>query len=489
MLRWLVLLILASSAALAADTPIVLRDTPLLFVDDAPIAVQQGVVRTFYPARTRAAPVIEPDRPWEGGRVYTYGSLHFDATEQRFWLWYQAAAEPLAPTLRRNGQNLILFATSSDGVTWEKPALGIHAYNGSTANNIVFDAQSPAVIVDRFERDPARRYKLLAYFSGGYVAAFSADGVHWQEHTKNPVFAGNDTMSLTQNPRTGEFLAYFKKTSPTRPGRVVWLTRSRDFAQWSEPTLVFQTDAEDNRWATTPGQRTDVYDMTVLPHAGGFIGLPAIFRVMTTREKSAARTAGQSGQDGPIDVQMVTSTDGATWQRTSPRINLIPRGAPGTFDGGVILGLTSNAIDSGDETWLCYTAINTGHGASLPTKRITIGRATWRRHGFASLDASPAGGSIETHPVQLGSPAVIVNADASRGTLRVGLLEADGRSIPGYECAACEPLRGDATRWRVRWKDGAEAPTDRAVRLRFELISTQLYSITSGMAQNPDPRR
>jgi hypothetical protein len=31
---------------------------------------------------------------------------------------------------------------------------------------------------------------------------------------------------------------------------------------------------------------------------------------------------------------------------------MIPRGAPGTFDGGTILGLTSTCVDAGDETWI-----------------------------------------------------------------------------------------------------------------------------------------
>jgi hypothetical protein len=43
----------------AAAAPIELRDGPLLFVDDTAIASQHGVVRTFHPAHTRAAPVLQ----------------------------------------------------------------------------------------------------------------------------------------------------------------------------------------------------------------------------------------------------------------------------------------------------------------------------------------------------------------------------------------------------------------------------------------------
>jgi hypothetical protein len=373
-----------------------------------------------------------------------------------------------------------LFATSADGLVWEKPALGLHAYDGSTANNIVFDAQSPAVVVDKFERDPARRFKLLAYFHGGYLAAFSADGRRWTESPRNPVFAGGDTLSLTQDPRTGEFLAYFKKPDAHLPGRLVWLTRSRDFQTWSEPKLVFHADPEDNRWAREPGQRTEVYDMAVLPHAGGFIGLPAMFRLIAHAEKGARLPAGQSGADGTIDLQLVTSTDGETWQRTTPRLNMIPRGVPGTFDGGAILGVSSNAIDDGDLTWLLYTAINTGHGAPMPPKRITIGRAEWRRHGFASLDAGSAPGLVETHPLRFAAPGLLLNADAAGGAVRVAVLESNGEPIAGLALGDCEPLRDiDATRAPIRWRREREVPTDRPVRLRIELTRARLFSVSA----------
>lgn len=467
--------------------PISLRDVPLLLVDDNGLSAQHGVVRTLHPARTRANPVLEADRPWEGDRVYTYGSVHFDEATGRYRLWYMSRTQrpdgiKPAPQLRAGGQDVVLLATSRDGVTWEKPNLGLHAYDGSTANNIVFDAHSPAVVLDRFEHDPARRLKLLSHFRGGFLAAFSADGVRWTEFSKNPVFMGGDTMSMTQDPRTGEFLAYFKKADASRPGRIVWLTRSRDFQTWSEPKLVMQTDEEDNRWASGPEQRTEVYNMAVFPHAAGFIGLPTIFRVMSSAPKEAKKALGQSGQDGPIDVQMATSRDGETWQRTNPRLAMIPRGAPGTFDGGVILGVTSNSVEAGDETWIYYTAINTGHGAPVPPKRITIGRAEWRRHGFASLDASPAGGWVETKPLRFATDGLILNADAARGEVRVALLEADGAAVAGRTLADCVPLRADATRWAVRWSEGGAVPTDRPVRLRIELTSARLFSIASAAA-------
>jgi hypothetical protein len=200
-----------------------------------------------------------------------------------------------------------------------------------------------------------------------------------------------------------------------------------------------------------------------------------MFRVMARASKEVKLAPSQSSNDGPIDVQMVTSTDGEHWEHTWPRINVIPRGAPGTFDGGAILGVSSASVESGDEMWMFYTAINTGHGAAIPPKVLTIGRAAWRRHGFASLDASPAGGRIETRPIEL-KGALLINADAQRGELRAALIEADGNPIPGFALEDFVPMKNDSTGAVAKWTGGSSLPT-RPVRIVIEMAGAALYSL------------
>ena len=55
-------------------------------------APSKGVVRTLHPARKLEQPVLVPDRPWEGRRVYIYGSVHYDPGARHFrmperWWW------------------------------------------------------------------------------------------------------------------------------------------------------------------------------------------------------------------------------------------------------------------------------------------------------------------------------------------------------------------------------------------------------------------
>lgn len=460
------------SANLCAGPPgVELRDLPLLFADDSGIASRTGVVRTVHAAQRRDAPVIEPERPWEGARVYVYGSVYADATGTPLRLWYMAAPD------------YVLYATSQDGVNWLKPSLGLLPFKDSTENNIVHRIHSPSVLLDMRESDPSKRYKLLGAKSGGYYAAYSADGLRWTRYAKNPVLKYSDTITLAQDPVSGAYLAFHKRYTQVRGfgRRVVWLARSRDFQEWSEPELVFAPDEKDDTWASGPEQRTEVYNMSVYPHAAGFIGLPTMFRV-TKRIPQSEVTSGQSPDDGPIDVQLATSADARTWQRTEPRMNVIPRGQPGTFDSGSILGVSSTCVHVGDKTWVYYTAMTTTHGVPLPPKRMSIGRAEWRRHGFASLDAAAAG-QVETKPLRLDASALIVNADAAGGELRVALLEADGRPIPGFAIEDSHPLRSDATRWIARWKSEATPPTNRRVRVVLKMNCCRLFSLSTELAK------
>ena len=117
-----------------------------LFVDDALISAKSGVVRTLHRAKKLEQPVLLSDRPWEGGRVYIYGTVHYDAAAQQFRMWYLTrlgrGQQHRAPGLRERQGDMILYATSADGIHWEKPELGLHEFDGSRANNILIFRQT-----------------------------------------------------------------------------------------------------------------------------------------------------------------------------------------------------------------------------------------------------------------------------------------------------------------------------------------------------------
>jgi hypothetical protein len=479
----------ACSRLRAAEPPtaIALRDLPLLFADDSGVASSAGVKRTVHPGRTRPKPVLEGSLPQEGSRVYLAGSVHFDEATGLLRMWYvghpdlPGGKKPKVEGFRSGKGNFVLFATSKDGLVWERPALGLHEFQGSKENNVIYDFHSPSVLVDAGDPDPARRYKMLGSLTGAYYSAVSPDGLRWSGPAK-PFNNSQDNITLTQDPRTGEYLAFLRKW-PTiirhLPRRTVWLSRSRDFETWSKPELVFAPDEQDDAWVAEPGQRIEVNNMSVFPHAAGFLGFPTIFRVTVTDRPAEELGPGQSPTDGTLDVQLITSADGRKWQRTEKREPIIPRGAPGSFDAGSIFSVCSTAVHVGDETWVYYTGISTSHGAPIPPKRIAIGRAEWRRHGFVSLDAGAEAGRVETKPVRLAAPHLVINADANAGEVRVALNEADGRVIAGFSAEECAPLHADDMRWIPKWKGDAPPPTDRPIRVVIQMTNARLFSISS----------
>ena len=71
-----------------------------------------------------------------------------------------------------------------------------------------------------------------------------------------------------------------------------------------------------------------------------------------------------------------------------------------------------------------------------------------------------------------------MNADASEGEIRVGVVNARGREVlAGWEPGKCAPIRGDHLRIEVQWQDRElRSLAGKTVRFRFHLRGAHLYS-------------
>jgi hypothetical protein len=453
---------------------------PQLFVDDVLVARRTGLTRRAHACNKLDAPVLQAEKPWEEQRVYVYGTAHYDAQADRFLLWYMAhGSDPSRWDERLRGSDLILFATSKDGVAWRRPNVGQFTFDGNTANNIVSTMHSPSVLVDVDEPNPTYRYKMLGHRRDkekhGYWAAFSSDGLRWTPYPKNPILPGGDTITLSYNPKTREYLAYFKRPTEVRGyrRRVVYLATSKDMQNWSEAGVVMAPDEEDDRWVQSPEQRTEFYNMSVFPRGDQFLGLVTVFKLERIMATTPAKE--QSRHDGPIEVQLAHSRDGRKWYRCDDRRPVIPRG-PHAYDAGGILGLSNIPVIHNDQMWMYYTAMTTTHGGALPEKRLSVARAAWPLDRMVSLDAGAEEGLLETVPLKFAGRRLWVNADASAGQLVVEVLDRDGQVLPGYAAKDCTALRGDAIRHSVSWAGGKELPSGRPLRLRFQPRNTSLFS-------------
>src|SRR4029077_18635930 len=89
-------------------------------------------------------------------------------------------------------------ATSTDGIHWDKPNLGLASYHGIAQTNILPAGRGehqfirrPSLIKDHDEPDASRRYKMIYADEGEdewlLKTAYSPDGIHWQVGIRGPV--------------------------------------------------------------------------------------------------------------------------------------------------------------------------------------------------------------------------------------------------------------------------------------------------------------
>jgi hypothetical protein len=113
--------------------------------------------------------------------------------------------------------------------------------------------------------------------------------------------------------------------------------------------------------------------------------------------------------------------------------------------------------------------------------RSFIGVATLRRDGFASLDADDTPGELTTKRIQGARGPLQVNCDAKRGSLKVEVLDANGKVLPGYTRDDCDAITGDHIRRVITWRDKKELPGNAdSIRLRFVVQNGSLYSFMPG---------
>lgn len=482
-----------------------------LFADDQWIQGQTGLVRHVRPATTLPDPVLVADKPWEGRRVCLYGTvLPKDGSGYQMWYMSRSEIDDQNPAYK---QGVLAYATSADGVHWEKPLLDLHPFQGKPSNILRTTVHCPTVIDDAADPDPNRRFKLLGGqgVHNGFFGATSPDGLHWTDLNPKQLIAGSEIVAAVRDPVSKKYFAYHRPlfNPKLKEGedirRKVALSTSSDFQKWTPSEVILVPDAADNTWRTRPQQATEFYTMCGFPYGKQWLGFVTVFRITNILTKTSKE---QAKWDGPIDVQLVTSSDGYHWQRCSDRTPIIPRGESGTFDGGLILGTASQLTPSpnGSERWLYYTGMNTTHGGTLAAKRLSLGRAAWPSDRFAYLRTQGSGGLV-TKTIHGEGKSLFLNMDAQKagsskgdngpkgdkvphpaGVVRVALRDENGAAIPGYSLDDSTLLTGDSAHQPVTWANHSRLP-NRPIQIEIFAEDADLYGfrLEESPAAGPQP--
>lgn len=472
-----------------AGSPFDVGGRAQLFVDQVLVRSADNVAFTLHPARKHPRnPLVKAELPWEGWRLEIYGSVLYDEDERLFKMWYIGEASEYF------GDYATLYATSKDGVTWDKPLVGTITCAKAEEHNAVADACLLAsVIKDQADPDPARRYKMIYWnqASHGYHTMVSPDGLRWTQLSEEPICRSGDVITGYYDERRKLYVA-FPKIGATVMGhdrRCFWLITSEDFENWTEPRLVFAPDARDDAGSLARIEevraildvpddpalmRTEFYGIGVYQAESCTLAFPWVFTVNNN--------ARYGNQEGPGELQLAVSRDLEHWERPF-RVPCVPRGQIGEWDCGFFC-TAAEAIRVGDEVWLYYGGSDYTHGTPClyraeGTGRGTeftgsIGLATWKLDRFVSVDAPAEGGALTTVPIVFSGSRLELNAATQEG----GEIVVEVLDMAGAVLARSQPLAGDELRHQVAWAKGADigALAGKPVTLRFIMKSAELFA-------------
>lgn len=463
------LLILPSSPreALAARALGDLTGPWQLFVDDYAVASRTRASRKYYAFKKHEAnPIIVPDRPWEKDVVSVTTVLpNEDGTGYRMWYYCWADRK------KDKRGSYECYATSKDGITWEKPDLGLAEGPDGTKKNNIVPGSGASIMHTPWMQDPNRKYHSVT--GGQYFASASPDGLHWTRLSDEKIVGGGDVGWFRWDPHRERFMGFVKVGSVVSglSRRSVGFTESRDLTSFPSLIRIMAPDDFDDRW-TKKGtvQRTHFYGCPFFPYESMYIGVLWIFRAVEEEEGYF---------HGPIFNELVTSHDGFHWQRQEgDRTPILDVGKPPrSWDQGMIAGMS--LIRVGDTLRLYFAGYDGPHDY-LPF-HSGIGLATLRKDGFASLDAGDGPGEVLTKRLKKTRGPLHVNYRANGGSIRVEVLDADGKVIPGFGRDDCDALTADKVDQVVTWK-GKEAWPEgvETLRVRFLLQNASLYSFMAG---------
>jgi hypothetical protein len=426
-------------------------------------------------------PVLRKVKPWENDRG-TWGSVVYDEEEKTLKAWYggRSGRQKEFRPGSLSECSVLCYATSADGVHWDRPALGLHEVMGTRQNNVVIGDDHhnglghwESTLKDPLETDPRRRYKALGWSSydwdgpqSGIYSMTSPDGLHWT-HTPEPVFHYHprkgskdlgpvgDAQSLMIDTLRKRYVA-FLRSLPHRS-----LSISEDFVTWTPPRVCLKA---------RPGEVSNtIYNHMGFVYGDRYLGFLTYFL--------------RDPKDPLLTVRLLTSRDGETWHRPDTGRPLIDVGGVGEWDRFLVMLTGAPPVRVGDRLYLYYRGLANRHrpyeGKDEAFRQGGgLGLATLRVDGFASLNASYDGGRITTKPFRTHGRQLRVNAKADCGRLRVEVLDGNGQPIPGFRPEDCQVMQADSVDASILWRGSMSlaAFKDRPLRLRFWLENVRLYA-------------
>ena len=358
------------------------------------------------------------------------------------------------------GQGRLCYATSRDGVLWEKPELGIVEYNGSKANNLVHflpnhGLGAAPIIYDLDDPNPHRRFK-LAFESEKYcnklAVAFSPDGLHWTEHPDNPVGPMLEQAGLIRFGDcyyvSGQGGRHFPRT------RKLVTMASYDFLHWTQASaLGFNRSPPAERgW----NQGEEVHLGAGLWNRGNVI--VGIYGQWHGHSSSDRRNVG-------IDLGLVISHDALHYREPIPDFRIVPAyeeiGNP--IGAEPALNQGQGMVNVGDKTLFWYELWGFGE----------VRMASWERDRLGYLQSMGGPAHLISCPFRVDDPTTLMlNIDgvSEYAELSVELLDERFQPLEGFAGESAVQVKRNGLRQPVEWTGGSRlGALSQPLRLRVNM--------------------
>lgn len=408
----------------------------ILFVDDHHVLYRAGTQRVVHPATVNPTnPVVREDRAWEMAIGWT--SIFRDPDTGKYQLWYQAYGGGRDP--RKSHKCVAAYAVSDDGVTFTKPALGIHDYRPRREpwvediedTNIVLtggggygDRYCNSVLVDPRGSDPAKKYKMLYYdFSKdetgrelpGWHAAFSPDGIHWRKHAKSPLnktsyggrglqpplanedpyaerwdgrkkflrktwaypYTMSDAVDVFWDPKREVYAVYGKSWLSGPDGGLAW--KHAMARSQSRDFLTWSKPEVVCSPDDLDPPNTEFHTSPVFFYKGVYFSLNQIL---------SARAEGTDAKSDSMHIELMTSRDGRRWDRPFRKTPFIDGRQQAFSSGGIFTNTTP--VFLADEIRFYYGGYNSGATGGGPrltdaSQQSGVGFASIKLDRFAGI--------------------------------------------------------------------------------------------------------
>lgn len=374
----------------------------------------------------------------------------FSTGPEEHWMFYRAISKSwglASPSEENAPVEYTCVAESSDGLSFRKPHLSLHRFEGSFANNILF--QHPAShnfsaavfgsrllavggVQNRLNRDDG-----IYLFEGKGPLEWEEKGIVIRSDLvpKSPLDSYFDGVnSLVFDPVGGCYRLY-TRDNPDKGLRTIQYLQSRDLTDWSPAVPASFDYAERN-----------VYSLNALRYPSGtvYLGLACLLDGGDKKTKHAG---------------LLFSSDGIAWHS-------LHEGSwkPGLYDQ--MHSFASGLIDDAIHSRFLFYLTGVEHElavkcCSVPRHRIGGVRAL---HGWIEVDLK----HVRSSEVRLNFCC------GPEGSIKPELLSVDGEAL-----ASGTLLRGDSLGAPVSWEfqsESAEKESGSTRRLRLELSDAAVYS-------------